>query len=85
VTAQNKCHRMRTNPAGLTAREFEVLALLAEGLRNQQIAQELVVSQRTVDHHVSAILRKLDARTRGQATIFALRLGILQVHQVPNF
>jgi DNA-binding CsgD family transcriptional regulator/tetratricopeptide (TPR) repeat protein len=66
----------RQNPAGLTARELEVLALLAEGLRNSQIAQRLTVSQRTVDHHVSAVLRKLDVSTRGQAGARALRLGL---------
>ena len=64
------------NPAGLTNRELEVLPLLAEGLRNAEIAQRLVVSQKTVDHHVSAILRKLGVTTRGQAGAAADRLGI---------
>ena len=68
----------RENPAGLTARELEVLALVAEGLRNAQIAERLVVARKTVDHHVSAILRKLDAPTRGQAAATAIRLGLLQ-------
>ena len=66
----------RENPAGLTPRELEVLALLAQGLRNAAIAAELVVSERTVDHHVSAILRKLDVRTRGEAAAEAGRLGM---------
>jgi DNA-binding CsgD family transcriptional regulator/tetratricopeptide (TPR) repeat protein len=66
----------RQNPAGLTARELDVLTLLAEGLRNAQIAERLVVSQKTVDHHVSAILRKLNARTRGEASAEATRLGL---------
>jgi DNA-binding NarL/FixJ family response regulator len=61
----------------LTARELEVLELLAEGLRNAEIAQRLVVADKTVDHHVSSILRKLDARTRGEATAQAGRLGIV--------
>ncbi|MBV9424784.1 MAG: AAA family ATPase [Solirubrobacterales bacterium] len=69
--------RTRANPAGLTTRELEVLPLLAEGRRNAEIAERLVVSQRTVDHHVSAILRKLDVRTRGEAAAEATRLGLL--------
>jgi DNA-binding CsgD family transcriptional regulator/tetratricopeptide (TPR) repeat protein len=68
--------RTRENPAGLTARELEVLGLLTEGLRNTDIAKRLVVSEKTVDHHVSAILRKLDARTRGEAVAQAGRLGL---------
>ena len=66
----------RDNPCGLTARELEVLALLRRGMRNAQIAKRLVVSEKTVDHHVSAVLRKLNVRTRGEASSEALRLGI---------
>lgn len=66
------------NPAGLTRREVEVLSLIALGLRNAQIAERLVVSRKTIDHHVSAILRKLDARTRGEAASEAARLGLLR-------
>jgi DNA-binding CsgD family transcriptional regulator len=65
------------NPVGLTAREMEVLALLAQGLRNAEIAERLVLAAKTVDHHVSAILRKLDVRTRGQASAEAIRLGLI--------
>jgi DNA-binding CsgD family transcriptional regulator/tetratricopeptide (TPR) repeat protein len=68
----------RKNPAGLTAREFEVLELVTEGLRNAQIAERLFLSTKTVDHHVSAILRKLDVRTRGEASAQAARLGLAQ-------
>ncbi len=67
----------RRNPANLTDREIEVLDLLTQGLRNAQIAERLVVSAKTVDHHVSAILRKLGARSRGEAGAKAARLGLL--------
>ena len=54
----------RSNPAGLTARELEVAELLAEGLRNADIAERLVVAPKTVDHHVSAVLSKLSVSNR---------------------
>ena len=71
--------RTRENPAGLTSRELDVLPLLAEGLRNAEIAERLVVSHKTVDHHVSAILRKLGARTRGEAGAAAAKLGLIEL------
>jgi DNA-binding CsgD family transcriptional regulator len=67
----------RENPFGLTNRELEVLPLLAQGLRNAEIAQRLVVSPKTVDHHVSSILRKLGVPSRGQAGAAAARLGMV--------
>ncbi|TMQ91640.1 LuxR family transcriptional regulator [Actinomadura soli] len=57
----------RTHPAGLTERQADVLRLLAQGLTNAEIADRLVVSVRTVDHHVSAILGKLGVRSRREA------------------
>ncbi len=66
----------RANPAGLTARQMDVLALLAEGLGNADIAARLVISPKTADHHVSAILAKLAVRTRGEAAAAARRLGV---------
>ena len=65
------------NAGQLTSRELDVLALVAEGLRNAEVAERLVVSRRTVDHHVSAILRKLGAGSRGEAVAVAQRLGLL--------
>jgi DNA-binding CsgD family transcriptional regulator len=67
----------RENPGGLTNRELEVLPLLAQGLRNAEIAKRLVVSPKTVDHHVSSILRKLGVTSRGQAGAAAARLGVI--------
>ena len=57
----------RDNPYGLTNRQLDVLRLLAEGLTNAQIAARLTLSTKTVDHHVSAVLAKLDVATREEA------------------
>jgi DNA-binding CsgD family transcriptional regulator/tetratricopeptide (TPR) repeat protein len=57
----------RRDPHGLTSRQLEVLDLMAEHLTNAEIAQRLFLSERTVDHHVSAILAKLQVRTREDA------------------
>jgi len=67
-----------SRPAGLTDREVDVLRLLGAGLRNADIAAHLVISTRTVDHHVSAILKKLHARSRGEAVSAGIRLGLIQ-------
>ena len=68
--------RTRENPAGLTARELEVLALLCEGVGNAELARRLVVSERTAGHHVSAVLRKLGVQSRGQEAAEVRRLGL---------
>jgi DNA-binding NarL/FixJ family response regulator len=69
----------RANPAGLTRREQEVLELLCESLSNEQIAERLVLSVRTVDHHVSAILGKLGVASRQLAAETAQRSGLVPV------
>jgi DNA-binding NarL/FixJ family response regulator len=66
----------RANPAGLTGRELDVLGLLIEGLTNAEIATRLVISRKTADHHVSAILGKLDVRSRGAAVAAARKLQL---------
>ncbi|MGH8824218.1 MAG: ATP-binding protein [Jiangellaceae bacterium] len=66
----------RANPAGLTQRQVDVLGLVAQGLTNAEIADRLVVSVRTVDHHVAAVLTKLAVGNRRQAAELARGLGV---------
>jgi DNA-binding NarL/FixJ family response regulator len=63
----------------LSAREREVLALVAAGISNKGIARELQVSPNTVKFHIAAILEKLDAATRAEAVVAALRRGELSL------
>jgi DNA-binding CsgD family transcriptional regulator len=67
----------RAHPAGLTQREAEVLALVAAGLRNTEIAERLYLTPKTVSHHLSAIYAKLGVETRIEAAHAASQLGIL--------
>ena len=67
----------RTNPAGLTEREMEVLHALAEGLSNAQIAGRFFLSEKTVAHHVSAVLRKLQEPSRSRAVSAARQRGLI--------
>jgi len=66
----------RGNAANLTRRESEVLTHLRDGASNAEIAARLFLAEKTVHHHVSAILRKLGARSRAQAVAAATRLGL---------
>jgi DNA-binding CsgD family transcriptional regulator len=74
----------RANPANLTRREIEVLALVAGGLHDAEIAARLVISEHTVHHHVAAILRKLGTATRGGAAAEAVRLGVVPQDGQPS-
>jgi DNA-binding CsgD family transcriptional regulator len=67
----------RANAAGLTRRQVEVLGLLGEGLSNSEIARRLCISAKTAEHHVSAIMARLDAATRQEAAAAARARGLL--------
>ena len=66
------------NQGGLTARQMEVLGLMAAGLTNARIGERIGISVKTVDHHVSAVLATLGAETRTEATAAAMRRGWLR-------
>ena len=66
------------NPAQLTNREIDVLALLKDGAQNKEIAGSLFISPKTVDHHITSLLFKLDVSSRTKAVAEAIRLGILK-------
>jgi DNA-binding CsgD family transcriptional regulator len=67
----------RAAPAGLTDRQIEVLRLIAEGLSNRQIAERLVVSARTAEHHVQDIYLKIGTSSRAAAALFAVEHELL--------
>ncbi len=74
---RGKGRKTRDHAAGLTARQAEVLQLLHEGLSNIEIADRLFLSPRTVEHHVAAVMNKLNASTRDQAVATAAEQGLL--------
>lgn len=79
--AGHRVVRRRTGPAGLTAREVEVLRLLARGLSNKEIAAALFISAKTVANHVEHIYSKIQASTRAAASLFAMQHGLLPEHR----
>jgi len=68
-------------PEPLTEREVEVLRIIARGKSNQEIAEELVISEATVRTHASNILSKLHLTSRTQAVLYALREGIVELEE----
>ena len=75
--AGHRLPRRREALAGLTAREVEVLILLARGLSNKQIAERLVITPKTAGNHVEHIYAKIDASSRAAAAMFAVQHGLL--------
>ncbi len=76
--AGHRASRRVVGPAGLTPREIDVLALLARGLTNKEIAAQLVISRKTVANHVEHIYAKIGASTRTAAALFATQHGLLR-------
>jgi NarL family two-component system response regulator LiaR len=68
------------SPEALTERETEVLRLLAQGQANKQIARSLSIAEKTVKVHVSNILGKLGVQSRTQATLYAIRIGLVSAN-----
>lgn len=66
----------------LTDREYEVLRLVAQGLSNGEIARTLKISERTVGNHIGSIFRKLRLNNRTQAALYALRRGMVDMHEI---
>jgi DNA-binding NarL/FixJ family response regulator len=69
--------RLPTYPGGLTAREVEVLRLVAQGLTDAQVAEHLVISPRTVNWHLTAIYSKLQVSSRSAATRYAIECHLI--------
>jgi HD-GYP domain-containing protein (c-di-GMP phosphodiesterase class II) len=82
--AGHRVPRRREGVAGLTAREIEVLILVARGLSNKEIAEHLVISAKTVANHVEHIYSKIDASNRAGASLFAMRCGLLPEEGFPG-
>lgn len=74
--------RAPDHPESLTARETEVLRMVALGKTNRQIANALLVGENTVKSHVSSVLAKLGVRSRTQAALHAVRTGLVSLHEL---
>jgi len=82
--AGHRVRRKADRPAGLTAREVEVLVLLARGRTKQQIAQALTISAKTVNAHAEHIYGKIGVTSRGAAALFAMRHGLMTVGEAAD-
>ncbi len=80
--AGHRVTRRRTAVAGLTAREVEVLILLARGASNKQIAADLVITPKTAGNHVEHIYAKIGASSRAAAAMFAVQHGLLPEDEI---
>jgi DNA-binding NarL/FixJ family response regulator len=76
--------RRRAWPAGLTDREVQILKLISGGRSNRQVAEDLVISAKTVGRHVENIYAKADVSTRAGATMFALQNGLVGPTETPS-
>jgi HD-GYP domain-containing protein (c-di-GMP phosphodiesterase class II) len=81
AAAGQRAPARREWPAGLTAREVEVLALVARGHSNREVARALVMSPKTASNHVEHIYRKIDVTSRAGATLFAMRHGLTGAYE----
>jgi DNA-binding CsgD family transcriptional regulator len=75
--AGHRVKRRREGPAGLTPREVEVLRLVARGLSNREIAEQLVITPKTAANHVEHIYAKTGASNRARASLFAVEHGLI--------
>jgi DNA-binding CsgD family transcriptional regulator len=69
--------RRKEWPSGLTAREVDVLRLLARGMTNNEIAEALVISPKTADHHIEHIYAKIGVNNRARASLYAVQRGLM--------
>jgi DNA-binding CsgD family transcriptional regulator len=84
AAAGHRVLRRREGPAGLTAREVEVLRLLARGLPNKEIARRLVITPKTAGNHIEHIYMKTGASNRAAASLFAMQHGLLPEEGFPE-
>ncbi len=84
AVAGHPAARRRVWPRGLTAREVEVLALIARGSTNREVARHLRVAEKTVGNHVEHIYTKIGSSTRAEASLFAMKHGLLDLNAIPE-